>query len=1175
MVILYIIAPSIDQFVREEGEATVPSDYPSALVDSLLESDEGFVGSEIIIVYHTKNSDPFTTETKEAIEEQLKNLEEETDLPLHDVITPFDDETTEEQLISEEEDVLLAILQLDIDSHEYRDLRDTIQEETKVGLGDVVHYQTGEVPISEDVIVSTERGLERSTYITVIFVFLVLLIVFRSPFAPIIPLLILGTVYLVSVSVVAILIDTVGFPVSEFTQIFILTVVFGVGTDYCILIMQYFKEKLKVEGVSAYDAMKQTMKQSNQSVLYSALTGFIGFATIGLADFSLYQSAVGVAISVLFIIVALWVFFPFVLYVFGKKIFWPARIKHQSTDSALWDKLGYFSLNKTKWAVCCILFVTIPLIFLYDNARSFNNLDEIQGDFDSVRGFDIVTESFGEGDHFASTLMIEANSNWRDTEAIPHLEFLSMNLEKIEHVKSVQTISRPEGSPLNEATVPYISDQVATGLDETIDGMEELKENLNALAGELADEKTEMDDAQEGKKELIEGTNEAIVGLEEGIVGLISINEGLTEATVALGEINSGQEELLNELNSGMAMVGEVEEAIEELVEGLELISNGIGDTVTGLTEIVDGLGEAMDGMDELEKGQSELIDELKPLQSIIVEIEEEISILEKKVEALLEMISFIRELIHDTILLFEEAVIKLRNLEERMQEDRTGMEDLINEMAEMDVAFPSHTFIDVDELSSGLGSLAHELEKQVEDLREIDSELIEYEKKIAKFLDDVKAPSDMMGELLSALKEMREGTKDLQDGLKEITDALNQTIDGLEELEEGIEEVHVQVEEQFMNSRGFLGELELLIEGIEDLKAGTNDVKGGIGEASAGLDEIIIGFYDLLDGLHEINAGQKDFLEGLNELGEMLSILIGALEEFAEGTVEMSDGMLDMQDIVSELADQGNNPLAGFVILEEMLDDAAFDPIWKYFTTPGDQRVAFVDIVFDVNPYSQEAMDTLDEVEEVTLFSFRDTYLEEPTIAIEGITSSNRDLRDVSDQDFYITASIMLVGIFIALAILFKSIFIPIYVIVSLVVTYICAMSITELIFVDIYGYAGVMWATPFFGFVLLMALGVDYSIFLLGRLNQSLDTEKDLGKLIHHSMKKIGRTVLSAAVILGGTFATLLPSGVLSLMQISTIVISGLFIYTFVMLPLFVPIMFKWIGKYNWWPFTRNINS
>jgi RND superfamily putative drug exporter len=138
------------------------------------------------------------------------------------------------------------------------------------------------------------------------------------------------------------------------------------------------------------------------------------------------------------------------------------------------------------------------------------------------------------------------------------------------------------------------------------------------------------------------------------------------------------------------------------------------------------------------------------------------------------------------------------------------------------------------------------------------------------------------------------------------------------------------------------------------------------------------------------------------------------------------------------------------------------------------------------------------------------------------------------------------------------------------LILTYFTAMAMNEAIFVNLLGYTGISWAVPFFGFVILVALGVDYSIFLMDRFNEYKDLSVPEAMLI--SMKKMGTVIISAAIILGGTFAAMMPSGMLSLLQIASIVLVGLLLYAFVILPLFIPVMVKNFGKANWWPFSRS---
>jgi len=127
--------------------------------------------------------------------------------------------------------------------------------------------------------------------------------------------------------------------------------------------------------------------------------------------------------------------------------------------------------------------------------------------------------------------------------------------------------------------------------------------------------------------------------------------------------------------------------------------------------------------------------------------------------------------------------------------------------------------------------------------------------------------------------------------------------------------------------------------------------------------------------------------------------------------------------------------------------------------------------------------------------------------------------------------------------------------------------------IFVQLLGHSGFTWAVPFFGFVILIALGVDYSIFLMDRFNEYKNLLVE--QAMYRAMKKMGTVIMSAAVILGGTFAAMMPAGMLSLLEIASITIVGLFLYSFVIMPLFIPVMVKIFGEANWWPFQRPVNE
>ncbi|MCZ0704207.1 RND superfamily putative drug exporter [Natronobacillus azotifigens] len=1174
---LYIFSPDISEFVREEGTPSAPDGYPSQVVDELIADDGGFTGNEIIIVYHQEENRSFTEDQKEAIEDRLEELKEKDELEIHDVITPFDSEETEERLLSEDEDLIVAVIQLEIESHEYPELRSTIQDATAVD--EVPHYQTGEIVINEDVLISTEEGLNRSTIITVILVFLVLAIVFRSPVAPFIPLVMLGTVYVLSVSFVAILIDRFGFPVSQFTEVFILVVVFGVGTDYCILIMQRFQEEAGNTS-DGYQAMKQTMKGARNSILYSAMTGFIGFAAIGLANFELYQSAAGVAFSVLFVIVAMWMLYPFLFFVFGNRIFWPMQSREKKPNNWLWGKLGYFALYKTKYALFIILVATIPLLLTYNNERSFDNLEEIDQSYDSVKAYQLIDDAFGEGNLFFSTLVIESeNETWQDVRAIPYLEYVSMNLAKIDRVDDVRTVSRPTGSVVEEAKVPSLAEELQSGLREAIDGLEELSEGQQEMINELEEGESEFDDVEEAMLELIDGVEQLRDGVDEGVAGLEEIQDGLSEGQDGLEEIAVGQQEIISELEGYHDELDQAEQGIMELFDQLEEMNDGLTTMIDGLEEF-QAIVDAVDSVDLLD---SEVFDQ--EMIDFFLQNEEEIDESLAQIQEVVEDISVFSDPINElatsmlevtnTLTEFESVLRTLANdPSEMLDTDESILAELLEQLPENwfeEILPDANTTGDaLLGLANFIASLNEQLEASAETIIDLQDELGNFQTNILEELEQLRSMFDRFTDITELFADL-EGEIEPT----EIPVQLEEMIVGLTTLQEGLSEFLAEdaaIQEQISQ---FSEAYEQLLAGLSEMNEGTEEIYEGIGEAISGLDEAVLGFSEVGSGLSDIQTGLEEFTQNTDMMREMLYLLIDGLTEMEEGTEEIASGLIEAVDLLGEMVDQSDHPLVGVLFLEEIIESEEFEQVWEQYTTPEEKRVAYLEVELDVNPYSDEAFDLLDEIEEVTAFTLRDTFLEDAPFAIDGLSSNNRDLRDVSNEDFLFTATVMLIGIFLALVILFKSLIIPVYVLISLVLTYYSAMAITEIIFVDWLGYAGVMWATPFFGFVLLMALGVDYSIFLLGRLTDELkehqeqQEEGNYSEIILDVMKKVGNTVLSAGVILGGTFASLYPAGVLSLMQISTIAIAGIVFYTLILLPLFVPIMFKWIGKYNWWPF------
>jgi putative drug exporter of the RND superfamily len=236
------------------------------------------------------------------------------------------------------------------------------------------------------------------------------------------------------------------------------------------------------------------------------------------------------------------------------------------------------------------------------------------------------------------------------------------------------------------------------------------------------------------------------------------------------------------------------------------------------------------------------------------------------------------------------------------------------------------------------------------------------------------------------------------------------------------------------------------------------------------------------------------------------------------------------------------------------------------------DRKTAQMTVILDVNPYSQEAMSIIQRIEEQAKAALRGTDLREAELAIAGKASQNADLKEMSGQDFVRTMALMLAGIGLVLVVITRSVLQPLAIIASLGLAYGTSLGLTELLLSHLFGIEKLGWNVPFFSFVMIVALGVDYSIFLMMRYRE---VAADAMQAIVEACTRTGSVVISAAVILGGTFAALYPSGVLTLIEVATVVIIGLMLLSLVMLPVFIPAVTVAVSKLNMWSYKMKFKT
>ncbi|MBP1633230.1 MAG: rane protein, MmpL domain [Acidobacteria bacterium] len=166
--------------------------------------------------------------------------------------------------------------------------------------------------------------------------------------------------------------------------------------------------------------------------------------------------------------------------------------------------------------------------------------------------------------------------------------------------------------------------------------------------------------------------------------------------------------------------------------------------------------------------------------------------------------------------------------------------------------------------------------------------------------------------------------------------------------------------------------------------------------------------------------------------------------------------------------------------------------------------------------------------------------------------------------------AAITVAGILVVLILLLRAIVAPLYLVATVLLSWMASMGLAALLFQGILGHSGVSYFLKLIVFVLLVALGSDYNIFLMSRVREESDR---LG--IHEGIRlasaRTGSVITSAGIILAGTFAAMAVSPLRMLLQIGVTVALGVLIDTFVVRSMLVPAITALLDKWAWWPWHR----
>ena len=181
-------------------------------------------------------------------------------------------------------------------------------------------------------------------------------------------------------------------------------------------------------------------------------------------------------------------------------------------------------------------------------------------------------------------------------------------------------------------------------------------------------------------------------------------------------------------------------------------------------------------------------------------------------------------------------------------------------------------------------------------------------------------------------------------------------------------------------------------------------------------------------------------------------------------------------------------------------------------------------------------------------------------------------DVSNISDRDLRKIVPVAVVAIGIVLALVLRSLIAPLYLILSVVLSYLASLGVSVIVFIKLGASGGIVFLLPFLMFIFLLALGEDYNILVMTRIREEAG-QRPLREAVVRAVGATGPTVTSAGLVLAGTFAVLAVvggsgSGNGQVREIGFGLAVGILLDTFVVRTVLVPSTVSLLGRWNWWP-------
>lgn len=576
-----IYSPDLNKVLRAKGQQELSNDNPSVKAENILKKMDKTPGDTDIIVFNSKNK--LTSTELDNIKKGVTNIKNsKNSLGVSNLLDPFNLPSIKSKLISKDGKTLMVTFKLNKKGREVKDIKGMF--DSKLKNVKVTYYLTGTDFISDDYMRTVSNGVDQSAILTIFFILIVLIIMFRSVITPLISLFTVVLSFLVSFAIVGQLVYHFNYPISSLTELVMVLILFGIGTDYNILLFNRFKEEMS-HTPSVDDAIVNTYKTAGKTIFFSILTVFVAFLSLTLSKFGLYRSGNCVAISVIVLLLETLTFTPIIMKLLGTKLFWPSKKITSHGESKLWGKEAAFSVKKPILVSSIILVILIPIVCFSTQKFSYDTVNELGSSIGSVKGFNLITKNFGKGEALTTTVVLDNGKPMDNNISLTAIDNLTNKLKSIKGIKSVSSVTQPLSDPIDSLYLGSQTKTVSDGLSKSKDGVDTINNGIGKINESL--NSVNLNDLSKTDA-LVVGTGKVQDGLNAVDSGLKKINTGISSGADGADKINAG----IAEAKSGMDTISKYTKQLSGGLTEIQNQYNKLGTTIPDVTKLQSALTE-------------------------------------------------------------------------------------------------------------------------------------------------------------------------------------------------------------------------------------------------------------------------------------------------------------------------------------------------------------------------------------------------------------------------------------------------------------------------------------------------------------------------------------------------------------------------------------------------------